>query len=124
MNDVLKIWSAVTGTEASLKRLSCQDRVANIRTHTGIDKVIPLEKGKYSVSSKLWYNCLISNQPLDSIDGLELYRRELYPWQDKEYISYEVGLDPAKFENGEYILRHLQPFSREKLKIKSQNLNS
>ncbi|MNT99432.1 hypothetical protein D3C72_2422740 [compost metagenome] len=33
--------------------------------------------------------------PIDSLDGLELHQRDLFPWQEKEYISIKAGLESS-----------------------------
>ncbi|MEQ8683640.1 MAG: hypothetical protein RIE86_00030, partial [Imperialibacter sp.] len=35
---------------------------------------------------------------IDPIDGLELHKKDLLPWQEKEYLSIQAALNPQKFD--------------------------
>lgn len=83
-----------------LRSLSARERTEIIKKVTGLDKLIPIEKAEKSNSNAFWTVCKGTNIPIDTVDGLVLDNQDnLYPWQDKEYVSvYEVLEETNKNE--------------------------
>lgn len=76
----------------SLRRLNAEDRCSIIKQFTSLNDLSALEKinerGYISKSSNFWTVCKATKAPIDYIDGFELYERELFSWQESEYISF------------------------------------
>lgn len=79
----------------SLRRLNATQRVQKLIGNTDLQSLIPQEKLAHSSSSNFWTICKDSKMPIDSLDGLELHQRDLFPWQEKEYISIKAGLESS-----------------------------
>lgn len=93
-NDIEKWWNLQTdGT--NLRRLSAFERCEKIKTFTGYNKLLPAKKLAHSKSENFWTICTEKIQPLDPIDGLELMKKDLLPWQENEYISMLAGLETS-----------------------------
>jgi hypothetical protein len=96
----------------SLRRLSAVDRVASIKQFTGLQNLIPItkiQKANYSaVSSKFWTICKETKKPIDYIDGYELYDRDLFVWQEPEYISF-LG------KSSKYYAKYIKPSDQKKI---------
>lgn len=71
---------------SSLRRLNAEQRIS-IFNKSGFEDLEPLEKLDFSESTNFWTICQEKKLPIDPIDGLELSKRETFPWQEKEYIS-------------------------------------
>lgn len=88
----------------SLRRLTAEDRVISIKQITGLKNLIPLDKIKKSnysaISSKFWTICKETKLPIDYVDGYELYDRDLFVWQEPEFISF-LGKSSKRY--GKYI---------------------
>ena len=71
-----------------------------IKGATNLEGLIPLtkidERGYTAKSSKFWTICKYTKRPIDYIDGFELYERELFPWQETEYISF-LGISSKRY---------------------------
>ena len=46
--------------------------------------------------AKREFRTIRDKSPIDPIDGLELMKRELLPWQENEYISMLAALETSK----------------------------
>lgn len=46
----------------------------------------------YAQSCRFWTICQTTLKALDPLEGFELLQRNLYPWQEQEYISFEAIL--------------------------------
>ncbi|MVM42301.1 hypothetical protein GO730_39090 [Spirosoma sp. HMF3257] len=84
-------WYGITEATIPLRRLDAEERVETIKSKLNLD-LVPIIKTEYSNSSNFWTICKYSNVAIDPFDGIELYKRDLLPWQEKEYISIETGL--------------------------------
>lgn len=87
-----KWWNSVSPNNY-LRSLSAIERVEIIKKETGFNNLIPIEKSEKSSSNTFWTICKGSHIPIDTIDGLILVNQDnLYPWQDKEYVSIDEVL--------------------------------
>lgn len=91
MNKIDIWWKTEISSDSSMRSLSAEERVKLLKSKTGLEKLIPLTKTKYSHSTNFWNICKHSGQPLDPFDGIELLKVYL-PWQEKEYISIDTAL--------------------------------
>ncbi|WP_060874325.1 hypothetical protein [Myroides odoratus] len=84
-------WENNFGTN-DLRRLNARERVDRLRGKFGFDldvaEVSPLSK-----SSKFWTICKGTNLPLDPFDGIQIIKKDIKPWQEKEYYSKLYALD-------------------------------
>lgn len=96
----------------SLRRLTAEDRVASIKQITGLQNLMPIEKiqkANYSaISSKYWTICKETKKPIDYIDGYELYDRDLFVWQEPEYISF-LGKSSKRYA------KYIKPSDQKKI---------
>ncbi|MDZ7726101.1 MAG: hypothetical protein U5L75_00790 [Candidatus Campbellbacteria bacterium] len=83
--------------ENSLRKLNAEQRLKQLEKITGLSLSIQ-EPTKYAKSTSYWTICKETSLPIDPIDGLELYKKDLLEWQDKEYLSIQAGLEPKKFD--------------------------
>jgi hypothetical protein len=78
-----------------LRRLIAPERVEKLKEITRLENLNPIKKLKHSCSENYWTICKEKKAAIDPIDGLELNERDLYPWQEKEYISIWAGLESS-----------------------------
>ncbi|TAJ05811.1 hypothetical protein DMA11_22970 [Marinilabiliaceae bacterium JC017] len=91
-NDIQKWFEEKYEGKASLRRLNAKQRCEVIKVITSLKNLNPIdkiEKDNYKTkSSNFWTICKHTKKAIDPIDGFEIYERELYPWQEKEYLSF------------------------------------
>lgn len=96
----------------SLRRLTAEERVASLKQITGLQNLIPvpkIQKANYSaISSKFWTICKETKKPIDYIDGYELYDRDLFVWQEPEYISF-LGKSSKRYA------KYIKPSDQKKI---------
>jgi hypothetical protein len=84
----------------SLRRLNAEERAVSLKEILDLKELIPLakiKKGAYHAkSSSFWSICKETKLPIDIVDGFELYEKELFPWQESQYISY-MGISSKKY---------------------------
>lgn len=100
-SDDISIWfKEQSSLNSSLRRLTADKRCEEIKKITkleNLDSLTPIESGKYKAkSARFWTICKEEKIPIDYIDGFEIYERELYPWQDPEYLSM-LGVSSKKY---------------------------
>lgn len=97
---VLAWFQASDRLNRPLRRLDAKDRTQSIMEILDLTKLEPLEKiqkGAYiAKSSKFWTICKETHKPIDTVDGFELYEKELHPWIDPSYISF-LGKSSKKY---------------------------
>ncbi|MBP6303094.1 MAG: response regulator [Bacteroidia bacterium] len=92
-------WWKEKTNNLSLRRLSAEQRVEVIKKFAKYTELIVQKKTNHATSSNYWTICKQLKIGIDSIDGLELHHRELKPWQEKEYISIQAGLEASELFN-------------------------
>ncbi len=112
----LENWLITKNNGNSWRRLNAEQRVKKLIEFTGLENLDVLNKIEHSSGSNFWTICKFSKEPLDPIDGLELNQRDLFPWQDKEYISIKSGLETCD------LYRYVKPFDKEKLRTFEKSL--
>lgn len=114
---LIEWWNANVNDRTSLRRLSAEERVDKLKNITGLDLKIQ-SKTDYAKSSKFWTICKDSNLPIDPIDGLEISKKDLLPWQETEYISIQSGFNPVKFDSQKkpIYIKYLKPLELKRLK--------
>lgn len=78
-------------SEVPLRRLDAEERVEILKSKLNLD-LRPLQSTPYSKSSNFWTICKYSNEAIDPFDGIELYKKDILPWQEKEYLSIDSAL--------------------------------
>lgn len=89
-----KWWKEKSKLE-SLRRLGAEKRVEIISELTDIKELKTKTKLPHASSSNFWTIDKSTNRALDPIDGLELHKKLLFPWQEKEYISMNSALEAS-----------------------------
>lgn len=86
-------WEEVVNSRIPLRRLDAEERVEVVKKSLSLTDLEPVEKTKYSESTNFWTICKHSNAPIDPFDGIELFKKSYYPWQEKEFISIDSALN-------------------------------
>lgn len=94
-NDIEKWWSE-RSKGVNLRRLKAADRCELIKQFTGLTGLIAAEKNEHSKSEYFWTICTEKLFPIDPMDGLELMKKELLPWQESEYLSMQAALESSE----------------------------
>ncbi|GAB3787716.1 hypothetical protein GCM10028818_53060 [Spirosoma horti] len=84
-------WSNTLQLSVPIRRLDAEERVELLKTKLNLD-LIPITKTKFSKSSNFWTICKYTNVAIDPFDGIELYKKDFLPWQEKEYLSIDATL--------------------------------
>tara|TARA_R110002020_G_scaffold218232_3_gene426042 strand:- start:2349 stop:3425 length:1077 start_codon:yes stop_codon:yes gene_type:complete len=108
----------------SLRRLNSAQRLARLIEITNLT-LIAQEPTKFASSSSYWTICKETHLPIDPIDGLELNKKDLLEWQEKEYLSIEAGLNPQKFDSATrkpIYIEFLKPIEKDRLKSIAKKL--
>jgi len=89
-------WFQHTGIN-DLRRLNAKERVERLNSKFGFDLEVA-EVLPFSKSSKFWTICKGTNQPLDPFDGIQIVKKDIKSWQEKEYFSKGYALDKVDKE--------------------------
>ncbi len=92
---------------SSLRRLNANQRV-EVFNGLGFKDISPIENLEFSTSTNFWTICSDLKYPIDPIDGLELNKRELFPWQEEEYISILAAFKSSDF------LKFVKPIDKQR----------
>ncbi|EBS1324255.1 hypothetical protein D6T51_08955 [Salmonella enterica subsp. enterica serovar Muenchen] len=76
-----------------IKGLTSEKRVEIIKEKLGLERLMPIHSVHPGQSTKFWVNCIISKEPLDTIDALRASSMELKPWEDDKYLSIKTVLE-------------------------------
>lgn len=107
-NEIEEWWLNKTDGQ-NIRRLKGPARCEKISQITGLKRLLPAEKSIHSKSEYFWTICLDKLLPIDPLDGLELRKKNLLPWQDNEYISMEASLESSKLN------KYLNNIDKEKM---------
>lgn len=88
MSKINDWWKSAVAPDLPLRRLDAEERVELLKAKFNLD-LAPAIKTKYSRSTNFWTICIDSNEPIDPFDGVELLKRDILPWQEKEYLSID-----------------------------------
>ncbi len=90
-----KWWNEISPNDY-FRSLSAEIRTRIIKETTGLERLFPIEKADKSNSDTFWTVCKGTGVPIDTTDGLILPNQDnLYPWQDKEYVSVFEALEES-----------------------------
>lgn len=121
MNSIDIWWDANIGFERSLRSIKATDKVEILKNKYQTTKLVSLEKTDKSKSENFWTNCIGSEVPIDSIDGLLIANQDnFFPWQDRCYISINEALKPSNKEKWKKISPS-EEFKLEQLKKRFPN---
>ena len=103
-------WNEQVKDAGGLRRYTAEQRVEKLKKATQFENLLAIPKSKFSKSTNFWTVCVATGQPIDPIDGFELYKKNLYPWQDKQYLSMEAALDAVP------LFEYLKPIEKARFK--------
>lgn len=115
MHDIDTWWTKVYNSK--LRQLSASDRVKILIESTKLSNIRAATPFQMARSDKFWSVCSGSNIPIDTIDGLLVSNQDhLYPWQDREYVSFYEAVNRTNVEKW----KDVSPLEKVKLEqIKS-----
>lgn len=100
MSSIEQWWNEHISQSDYLRSTPASKRVSLLSSHFGLH-LIPATKTPKSHSEKFWTVCRGTNRPLDPNDGFLIINQDnLYPWQDKGFVSVDAALNKTNRENG------------------------
>lgn len=100
MSSIEQWWNEHISQSDYLRSTPASKRVTLLSSQLGLH-LIPATKTPMSYSEKFWTVCRGSNRPLDPNDGFLIINQDnLYPWQDKGFVSVDTALNKTNRENG------------------------
>lgn len=89
---VIEIFNKLTGQR--LSTLDANQRVTLLKNKTKLNKLTAATPIINSVSTNFWTICDYYKKPLDPMEGFKVFSyKELRPWQDETYLSYEAAAE-------------------------------
>lgn len=96
MSGIEQWWIFELGIGQSLRSTKASLKVELIKEKLKTKELFPIELAEKSRSESFWTNCVGSGVPIDTIDGLLVTGQDnIYPWQDKSYVSINEALKPT-----------------------------
>lgn len=95
----------------NLKILNTDERVKLIKERFANYNLIPLKLLEFHEFSTYWYKCILSDSPLDILDGLKIVEIPRYPWIEQSYISQNYLQSEER--DAEVIISLLGPHERQ-----------
>ncbi|MBP7678790.1 MAG: hypothetical protein KA096_00030 [Bacteroidales bacterium] len=92
-------WWKEIGNEQMLAGLDARERVGIINGKFGLN-LVAADPIKKSASYRYWTICQALKRPLDPREGLRIFEKDPYPWQETRYISIEAALERIRFDEG------------------------
>jgi hypothetical protein len=90
---VEKTWNEIFSEgKIFLRKEIASTRVAQLCKISQLQRLQPPQKLDYASSENFWTICLATRRPIDPIDGLKLYLKDNFPWQEQAYISFFAAL--------------------------------
>ncbi len=121
MNGVERWWNEKIDTNGNLRTMKATEKVEKFIHALNLPGLISIKKIEKSRSDSFWTNCVGSGAPIDTVDGLLIAEQDnLYPWQDKSYISFEEALNPTNKSRWNRI-SPLEEYKLEQLKLSYPN---
>lgn len=97
--DLFRIWTELSPQNPLLQDITAEERVDMIAKKYDLTELKPSQMIDGCKSTKYWTICKECNRPLDPFEGLAICNQEnLYPWQEKEYISKKAFNEGSKYE--------------------------
>ena len=97
--DIMKWWN-VNFSNIPLIRLDSSERVTLIKEKFNLKYLVEATKIDKATSTKFWTVCQAYKLPLDPKDGFLIDGNQIYPWQDKRYLSLESLLEREAISKG------------------------
>lgn len=97
--DIMKWWNS-NFNNIPLVRLDASERVKLISEKYELKNLVEANKIKKATSTKFWAICQAYKLPLDPKDGFLIDGNQIYPWQDKRYLSLESILERDAIDKG------------------------
>ncbi len=100
MYSIEKWWEETIGEDVRLQPISASKRVDILKEKLGLKGLVAANKIEKARSDQFWTICQGLKRPLDPIDGLLIVGQEnAFPWQSKQYVSYEAAINRISVEN-------------------------
>lgn len=95
MELILDWWNSISDGRP-LRRSSAAERVNIIGSKLGLEleEIKPLN---YAVSSNFWTICMGTKQALDPSEGYIINKKDIFPWQEMEYLSLSAALEQSEY---------------------------
>ena len=90
--DIMKWWNT-NFNNIPLVRLDASERVKLVSEKLKLKNLVEANKIEKATSTKFWTICQAYKLPLDPKDGFLIDGNQIYPWQDKRYLSLESILE-------------------------------
>ena len=97
--DIMKWWN-MNFNNIPLIRLDASERVTMIKERLSLNDLVEATKIDKATSTKFWTVCQAYKLPLDPKDGFLIDGNQIYPWQDKRYLSLESLLERDAIDKG------------------------
>lgn len=97
--DVMTWWNT-NFINIPLVRLDASERVKLISEKFKLKNLTEANKIEKATSTKFWTICQAYKLPIDPKDGFLIDGNQIYPWQDKRYLSLESILERDAKDNG------------------------
>jgi len=97
--DFMKWWN-LNFNNIPLIRLEASERVKLISEKFNLKQLVEATKIDKATSNKFWTICQAYKLPLDPKDGFLIDGNQIFPWQDKRYLSLESILERDAMDNG------------------------
>lgn len=107
--DVMKWWN-FSFNNIPIIRLDASERVKFITEKFHLKNLFETIKIEKATSTKFWTICQAYKLPLDPKDGFLIDGNQIYPWQDKRYLSLESLLERDAIDKG----FRIHPFEKER----------
>ena len=112
MEKIQNWWKS--NSDLKLRRSTAEERVNEIKRITGLVELDVHELSPHTKSKKFWTACVDTNDAIDFIDGLELVKKNLYAWQESDYISINSALEQTKS------IEFVNPLELKELRLQTQ----
>jgi len=90
-------WSEVLNESSDIRYMNSEERVSIIKAKTNFKSIEPIIKNNFSNSTLFWHICSKTGLPIDPIDSILASGQDnLFPWQDRLYVSLEQALHGPK----------------------------
>ena len=106
-----KWWRSLSSNPISLRSSIAEKRVGYLKEALNLRNIVPAKPLKYASSSSFWTVCYVKRKPLDTLDGLKLFRKDTHLWYEQEYVSIIAALEDSS------IRQELLPTERERLSL-------
>lgn len=88
-------WRKLSSVPGPLRNLPAQQRVDFLKSISGISELVADKNSWDNERTTFWTICQATLKPLDPRDGYLISKQPKFPWQDREYVSFDAVLTKA-----------------------------